>query len=298
MLKSRLCLLLTAFIWGSTFIAQRYATDTIGPFYFNAIRFFVGALTLVPVMYFFEDTKPTQKANFNIFVAGGIIGFCLFAGAILQQISIAYTAVGKTAFITVLYIALVPLIGLFFNHRLSYPAIVGIIASIIGIGLLTLKDDLQIEWADLLLIISTLFWTAHILTMDYVSARFPCIRLAACQFLMAGILNAFCALFYENINLMMIIDSIAPILYSGVLSCGVGFTLQTVFQRVVPPTQVSLILSTETVFATLLGWLLLNEIMNMREIAGVIMMSIGVILAQLPVSNRYSIAPIQLFKRS
>ena len=298
LLKARLGLLLTAFIWGSTFVTQRIASDSIGPLAFNSIRFFLAAIALLPVIYFMKDTKPFKKPTLSLYLAGAIIGFLLFIGAWLQQIGITYTSAGKTAFITALYIALVPVFGLFLSYRLSFLAIGGIISSLCGIALLTLNNGFCIAWADIILIISTAFWAIHILTLSYFSPRYPCIRLSAYQFLFAGIFNGLVGFFSEPCTVDMVIASWFPIFYGGVVSGSIGFTLQTLFQRVIPPTQVALILSLEMVFAAILGWLLLGETLTSRELLGVLLLSIGVVAAQIPVSDRFSIAPLHIFSRS
>lgn len=295
MLQARLLLLLTAFIWGASFVTQRMVTDIIGPFAFNGLRFFLGALTLVPVMYFMNDTTPTKRAPIPLWMGGLIAGSLLFMGVALQQIALAHTTAGKAGFITSLYIILVPLVGLLFNQRLNFVSIGGVIAAVVGIILLTVGDDFVIEWGDMLLLISTLCWTCHILTLTYLSPRFPCIRLSALQFLFCAALSGIGAIGFESISLAMIQDSIYSILYGGILSAGVGFTLQTVCQKILPPTEASLLLSLEMVFAGLTGWIVLGELMNVRELWGIFFIACGVILAQLPSSEKYSISPLHVF---
>lgn len=294
MLQARLLLIFAAFIWGSAFVTQRMVTDIIGPFSFNAIRFFIGALTLVPVMYFLNDTVPTKRAHIPLWMGGLIAGSLMFTGVALQQIALAHTTAGKAGFITALYIVLVPLVGLLFNQSLSFISVGGVLSALIGIALLTVRENFVIAWGDMLLLISTLFWTFHILTLTYLAPRFPCIRLSALQFLFCSGLSAIGAFGFEALTLTMVQDSLFSILYGGVLSAGVGFTLQTVCQKVLPPTEASLLLSLEMVFAGLTGWLVLGELMNGRELWGILFISCGVILAQLPSSAKYSIAPLHL----
>lgn len=294
MLKARFMLLFASFVWGVAFVFQRIAIDSIGPFGFNAMRFLLASIALVPVCYFLKDTTPTQKPTMSIWAAGSIIASFLMIGSAMQQIGLENTTAGKAAFITALYIVLVPLAGIFFGQSLSFLAIFGIISAIVGVSFLTITSTFQIEMADFIILISTIFWTSQILCMAHFAPRYPCIRFSAIQFFIAGLLNLIVALLYEEFTLQMVYNAMIPILYGGIVSAAIGFTIQTVYQRIVPPTEVALILSLEMVFAAIAGWLILGETMTNREFMGVLLICIGVIAAQVPSKEKHRIAPISI----
>lgn len=287
-MKHRLILLTTAFIWGSTFIAQRMVADLIEPNSYNAVRFLLGALTLLPIMYFTKDSTPTKKPWLSYTGTSLLLGLFLACGSFLQQYGIAFTSASKAAFITALYIVLVPLAGIFLGQTLPYITAIGVVSSLAGAAALTLRGDLQIAWGDLALLIGTLFWTAHILLLNDLTHRFPCIKLAFGQFIACALISGLAAVLLESPTLTQIMDATIPIFWGGVLSVGLGFTGQLVGQRQVPPTQASLILSLEMVFAGLLGYLILQEQLSTLDVWGICLMSFGVILSQLPSSPRYA----------
>lgn len=290
MLVARLMLLIAAFIWGSTFVAQRMSADIIGPFSFNALRFALGAIILLPVVSFFKDTSPTKKASFSFPIAAIIAGGFLFIGSALQQIGLAETTASKAGFITALYIVIVPIVGLFLGHRLSYLAIAGVVFATAGLFLMTLSNaDFTIVMGDLLITISTLFWAGHILALSYLASRFPGIKLAIGQFIVCSLLSGITAFFYEGLTLEMVTTTLFAILYSGILSVGVGFTLQLIAQKNLPPTEASLLMSLEMVFSALTGYIVLGETLSTPEMWGAFLLSLGILLAQIPTSPRWSI---------
>lgn len=290
MLLARLMLLLTAFVWGSTFVAQRISTDTMGPLFYNAVRFAIGSLILLPVMKVFKDTDPIKPAPFPFWVAAALAGTVLFCGSTLQQIALIETSASKAGFITALYIVFVPLIGLFLGHMLTYLSIIGVVLAVVGLFFMTMDGaSMQMEFGDLLLTISTLFWTAHILLLSYLSQRFPGIRLASGQFFFCALWSAVGAIATEAMSLSMISDTIWPLLYGGILSVGVGFTLQLIAQKRLPPTEASLLMSLEMVFSAITGYIVLGEVLSTIELYGAILLSTGIFLAQIPTSPRWSI---------
>ncbi|MCF0156392.1 MAG: DMT family transporter [Veillonella sp.] len=296
MWQYRLILIITAFFWGSTFIFQRTVADVMSPTGYNALRFSLGALTLLPILALVKDSRPTERAHFPIWLAGLIAALFLFTGSTLQQIAIQYETAGKTAFITGLYIVLVPLAGLFIGHRLSLLALAGVVISTVGAGLLTLHSGFFISWADLLLLVSTLFWVGHILVLNVFAKQYPALKLAFLQFLAVALFSGLYACILEPITWGQAQDGWVAILWGGILSVGLGFTGQLVGQRKVPPTEASLLMSLEMVFGALLGYFLLGESLNQTELIGVILMSIGIVLAQLPCP--YSIPAIWTPKSS
>ncbi len=298
MMLARLMLLLTAFIWGSTFVAQRISTDTIGPFSYNMIRFFIGSLALLPVMSFFKDSIPTRKAALPFWMAAALAGFFLFAGASLQQIGLAGTTASKAGFITALYIVFVPIIGLFLGHRLPYLAILGVILAVLGLFFMTMgQSSFTMEAGDFLITVSTLFWAGHILLLTYLSPRYPGIKLAAGQFLFCSLFSGVLVLFTETLTPSMIKATLIPLLYGGLLSVAIGFTLQLIAQKKLPPTEASLLMSLEMVFSALTGYLILGETLNTTELLGAILLSFGILLAQIPTSPKWSISLHSKVKR-
>ncbi len=298
MMLARLMLLLTAFIWGSTFVAQRISTDTIGPFSYNMIRFFIGSLALLPVMSFFKDSIPTRKAPLPFWMAAALAGFFLFAGASLQQIGLAGTTASKAGFITALYIVFVPIIGLFLGHRLPYLAILGVILAVLGLFFMTMgQSSFTMEAGDFLITVSTLFWAGHILLLTYLSPRYPGIKLAAGQFLFCSLFSGVLVLFTETLTPSMIKATLIPLLYGGLLSVAIGFTLQLIAQKKLPPTEASLLMSLEMVFSALTGYLILGETLNTTELLGAILLSFGILLAQIPTSPKWSISLHSKVKR-
>lgn len=290
MWQFRLIIIITAFFWGSTFIFQRTVTDIISPTGYNAVRFALGAITLLPIMAFIKDSKPPKAPPLPIALAGLIAAFFLFTGTNLQQYAIQFETAGKTAFITGLYIVLVPLVGLFLGHAITLLALVGVILAVIGAGLLTLHGGFGISWADLLLLISTLFWVGHILVLNVFAKQYPALRLAFIQFVFVALFSSIYAALWEPFTINQVVTALVPILWGGCLSVGLGFTGQLIGQRHIPPTEASLLMSLEMVFGALLGYLVLGERMTAAEGLGVVLMSLGIILAQLP--SRRELPPI------
>lgn len=293
MLQARLCLVFTALIWGSAFIAQRISADLIGPNTFNAIRFVLGALTVSPLLFFFKDSVPKEKAPYSLLVGSLILGFVLFCGAALQQIGLIYTTASKAGFLTALYIVLVPLIGLFLGQRISMTAIFGVVVALIGTALLSLKDNFTFGWGDLVVIISTLFWAGQILLLNKYTKCYPAFKLAIGQFLGCAFYSAIVGILFEPFEWSMIEMTWPSIVWGGVLSVGLGYTGQLLGQKKVPPTEASLLMSLEMVFAGILGYLVLGERMSLQELIGVFAMCVGVFAAQLPVSESLYVGPFR-----
>lgn len=289
MIQFRLILLFTAFIWGTTFAAQRMTAGLIEPSSYNAVRFLLGALTLLPILLFTRDSVPTKRPPYPILPVALLLGLLLACGSYMQQYALIYTTAAKAGFITALYIVLVPLVGLLFlGQRLTYLAAIGVVLAISGVAILTLHGNLTIAWADLVLLIGSFFWTAHIQLLTYLAPRYPNFRLAFSQFLACSFISFIFVLFNEDLGWQNIEATLIPLLWGGVLSVGLGFTGQLVGQRRVPPTEASLILSLEMVFGGIAGYLLLGETVTERELWGFVLMSAGVVLAQLPSPRKYS----------
>ena len=280
-LKHSFYLLLTAAIWGVSFVAQSVGMEYVGPFTFNGIRSLIGAAFLVPCILFLSwlnKRKNSSQENFQsnvkssahdrTLLLGGICcGLILAAASSLQQIGIQYTAVGKAGFLTAVYIVLVPVLGLFLKKRCS--PLVWIIES-----------------GDLMLLAGAFLFAIHILVIDYFSPRCNGVKMSCIQFLVCGILCTAIALITEHPQIYAILPAAVPILYAGILSCGIAYTLQIIGQKSMNPTVASLILSLESAISVLAGWLILGQKLSLREILGCVIVFAAIILAQLPMPSK------------
>jgi len=283
--KAALPLFITSAIWGFAFVAQRVGMEHLGPFTFNGIRFALGSLSLLPLILYFNhfplnEKQPTQEP-LKVSWVGLLAGLIIFLAASLQQIGIIYTTAGKAAFITCMYIVLVPVAGIFLKHRISLFTWSGCIVTTIGLYFLCVKESFTISYGDLLELIGALFWTLHILLIDHVSRRVDVLKLASLQFATCSILSLCVAFFLESFEWESIVKAAIPILYGGICSAGIAYTLQIVGQRNTSPALASIILSMETVFAAFGGYLILDEQLGLREIFGAGLMLTGMLLAQI-----------------
>ncbi len=283
-LKSDSLLLVAAFFWGTTFVAQRKGMDHLGPMSYNALRFLLGAATLAPLILWPGLRLPgTRTGSPRLLLWGGILaGAALFAGASLQQMGLQYTTAGKAGFITSLYVVLVPLMGLFLGHRCGPWLWLGVGLTVAGLYLLSVSESFTIARGDLLVLSSALFWAIHVQVIGYLAKRGDPLRLACAQFLVCSALSFLVALLGEPIAVDAIRAATIPILYGGILSAGVAFTLQVICQRTSPPAHAAIIMSLETVFAAAAGWLILHERMGLRGLAGCALMMAGLMVVQLP----------------
>lgn len=283
-LKAEMLLLLAAIIWGFAFVAQRVGMDHVGPFTYNGVRFMLGALSLLPLLWLGRRAAaPISPGGWRPILGGGLLaGLILFAGASLQQVGIVYTTAGKAGFITGLYVVIVPLLGLLWGHRTPWSTWIGAALALAGLYLLTLTDDLTLAEGDGLVLIGALFWAAHVLVIGWLSGRhIEPVLLACLQFVVCAVLSLATAAATETVTLAGLWGGAMPILYGGLLSVGVAYTLQVVAQRDAPPAHAAIILSLETVFAALGGWLLLDEILSGRGLLGCALMFAGMLLSQL-----------------
>jgi len=292
-------MLIAAAIWGFAFVAQRVGMETMGPHFFNAIRFFIGALVLVPVVWFFTK-KPTKsdKAETSakkLLIAGSLAGVLLFGGAAFQQVGIQYTTAGKAGFITGLYIFFVPLIGLFFGQRTSSGTWVGATMALVGLYLLSFSDGLSLNFensvelkGDLLELACAVFFAGHVLIIGFLAKKMDPIKLSIVQFFVAGVLSLLVAVSLELITWDMIVATAIPLLYAGLMSTGVAYTLQVVAQQHAHSSHAAIILSLEGAFALLGGWLLLDEQLPARGLLGCALMLAGMLLSQLMPKIRLS----------
>ena len=281
-IRATLILLTAAAIWGLAFVAQRVGMDHLGPFTFNGIRFALGGLSLLPLIWFFRRQPPVAPpaGRLPVLPTGVIAGLILFTAASLQQVGILDTTAGKAAFITCLYIVLVPLAGLLMKRRISRSVWLGCGLSLAGLYLLCIREDFTIGQGDLLELIGALFWTGHILYIDQVSRRVDTLKLAAIQFATCSALSAVVAVWTETTAPGSVLAAAVPLLYGGFASVGVAYTLQIIGQKNASPAHAALVLSMETVFAAVGGFMILNEILGSRELAGCALMLAGMLLSQ------------------
>ena len=292
-MKNSLLLLLTSFIWGVAFVAQSVGGEAVGCFTFNGVRSLIGALVLIPVIFFLDAQKKKelgeekfqeQKGDFKTLLSGGICcGVMLCIASNFQQFGISFTTVGKAGFITAMYILIVPILGLFMKKKVSMKVWFGVVLATIGLYMLCMtSESFSLSKGDFLVLICAGFFSLHILIIDYFSPKADGVRMSCIQFFVCGIISMIIAFIFEQPNLGAILSGWLPILYAGVLSCGVAYTLQIVGQKNMDPTVASLILSLESVFSVLAGWVILNQKLSGRELFGCGLMFLAIIMAQLP----------------
>ena len=286
-LRSDLLLLLAAFIWGTTFVAQRMGMSHIGPMTYNALRFALGALTLVPVILLFPRNERGQASDRRrgvrfLLYGGGLVGLALFGGASMQQMGLVYTTAGKAGFITSLYVVLVPVLGRLLGQRIGVSVWTGAILAVAGLYLLSVTGSFTIGRGDLLVLIGAFFWAVHVHLIGYLAKRANPRNIACLQFLACSALSLVAAVLFEEIAIAPILQATVPIFYGGVLSAGVAFTLQIIGQRTSPPAHAAIVMSLETVFAALAGYVVLHERLGPRDLAGCALMLAGLMVVQLP----------------
>jgi drug/metabolite transporter (DMT)-like permease len=285
-LKSNLFLLIAAFIWGFAFVAQRIGAQYLGAFAYNGIRFAIGSLSLLPLIWFSIRKAKQDPAISETAVSplpGGIIaGIVLFVAASLQQMGLAETSAGKAAFITGLYIVIVPLFGIILKHKIPIYTWVGVLAATAGLYLLTVTGNFTIAGSDLLLLAGAVLWAVHILLIDNFTKKVDGLQLSCIQFITCAALSLAGAFIFERITINGIYQALIPILYGGVCSVGVAYTLQVVGQQHAKPSHAAIILSLESVFASLGGMIILHENLELRGYMGCTLMLAGMFFSQLP----------------
>ncbi|MCM1087921.1 MAG: DMT family transporter [Muribaculaceae bacterium] len=305
------CLLfLTALIWGVAFVAQSAGMDYVEPFTFNAVRSILGGIVLIPCIAFLTHWKkkraagaaatvdiesaqngerdtikdPSQK---KLLYTGGVVcGILLCVASNFQQVGIQYTTVGKAGFITALYIIIVPILGIFLHRKAGAKVWCGVFFALCGLYLLCMQSEFRLEKGDALVLVCAVTFSFHIMVVDYFSPKVDGVKMACIQFFVCGILSAVGMFLFEKPDITQILAAWLPILYAGVMSCGVAYTLQIVAQEGMNPTVASLILSMESVVSVLAGWVILGETLSRRELMGCLLMMVAIILAQLPDKKR------------
>lgn len=287
-LKSDLLLLLSATIWGFAFVAQRIGMDHVGPFTFNGIRFFLGAAVVIPfIARNSQQQLPKAVASAGVlgkralFFYGALAGLTIFAGASLQQVGLVYTTAGKAGFITSLYVVMVPLMGSAWGQRTRAGTWGGALIAAVGMYLLSVNEDFTIAFGDLLELMGAVFWACHIHLIGWLSPKTDSLQLAFVQFMVCAAASLVTAVMVETIRVADLMAAALPILYGGVLSVGVAYTLQVVAQRHAHPAHAAILLSLEAVFAAVGGWLILGEVMSVRGLIGCLLMFTGMLVSQL-----------------
>ena len=296
-LTSAVLLFLAAFIWGVAFVAQSVGMDYVGPFTFNGCRFLLGGVVLTPFAVIREKkyqksktylsmTEEQQRNHRETTLWGGLCcGIAICIASSFQQAGMLYTSVGKAGFITALYIVLVPVMGVFMKKKVPSIVWVGVILAAIGFYFLCITESFSINYGDILIFICAVCFTFHILIIDYFAPKADGVALSCIQFWFSGIVCMGIAFLKETFDFGAIIQAAVPILYAGVMSCGVAYTLQIIGQKHMKPTVASLILSLESVISVLAGWVILREVLTGRQLLGCVLVFSAVILAQIPVKN-------------
>lgn len=275
-------LLFAAAIWGFGFVAQRLGMNYLEPFAFNSARFLLGSLSLLPLLWFLsrQKIKLETKPNHSLTKGGIICGLVLFVAATLQQYGLFYTTAAKAGFITGLYLILVPIIGILLKHTTGLTTWLGALLAVIGLYLLSVNDNFTMSLGDTLIFIGALFWAFHILVIDHFSGRIDPIQLSAVQFLVCGLLSLGISLTIETPTLAGALAGWQPILFAGVVSVGIAYTLQVIAQKNAKPSHAAIIMSLEAVFAAIGGVWLLNESLSLRTWLGCGLMLAGMLLSQ------------------
>lgn len=300
-LKKACLLFMAAFIWGTAFVAQSVGMDYVGPFTFNGIRSLIGSGSLfificVKRLYARKgdraaEKKKTDKVQMEkrigydsktLWIGGLCCGIALTVASTLQQIGIQYTTAGKAGFVTALYIIFVPVFGIFLKKKAGLKIWMSVFVAAVGLYMLCMKESLVLQKGDFLVFLCAAAFAIHILIIDYFSPKVDGVKLSCIQFLVCGVVCLVCMLLFEEVNATAVIDAAVPLLYAGVFSCGIAYTLQIIGQRGMNPTVSSLILSLESVVSVISGFLILHQGLSARECVGCILMFAAIVMAQIP----------------
>ena len=285
-LKSDVLLLLTAVIWGFAFVFQRIGMDYVGPFTYSATRFTLGVGLLLPLAILscrrgYFATPLTIRGATPYLLGGSLAGLALFGGISFQQVGLVYTTAGKAGFITGLYVVIVPIMGLLWRAHTTLGTWLGAVLAAVGLYLLSITADFSIAYGDLLVLCGAFIWAAHVHIVGRAAPRLDPVMLATLQYAVCALLSWIAALLVEEIVWAGILQAAIPILYGGGMSVAVAYTLQIVAQRNAHPAHAAILLSLESVFAALGGWMVLHESLSLRSLAGCALMLTGMLLSQL-----------------
>jgi len=277
--------LLCTFIWGTTFIAQDTGMDTIGPLTFNAVRFLIGFISIIPIAFIFEGRKIVNEININkkLFLKLSFwIGLFLFLGTFLQQAALLYTDVANAAFFTVFYVPMVPIIlFMFYSKKIHWSIWPSVLLCVSGVYLLTDFTDANVRFGDGLVILCALFWALHIIFIGKFTQNFNIpLFFGALQGLIVSLFSFLFAIFFEEISIINILNESTSIIYAGVLSGGIAFTLQIYAQKKISPAPSAIIFSLEGVFAAIAAWIILDQVLGLNNLIGCFFILVGVIISQ------------------
>ena len=281
--RGALMLLGASFFWGTTFVAQMTGMDGLGPFSYAAARYFLGFLSLLAVLIYTRKTRAAERRAEKLsrgFLVGLACGIFLFMASSMQQISMLYTTAGKAAFITCLYIMLVPLASAIFGRKILPENWAGAALALIGLYLLAINEELTINFGDVILFFSAFAWAAQILAIDRFAARVDVLELSTAQIFITAVLSFVAMEIFEEPTFSAISNAIIPIAYGGIFSSGIAFTLQIYGQKYAEPAAAAILMSFESIFGALSSWLLLGEEMSGREIFGCALMVAGIFATQ------------------
>jgi len=285
--KGSILLLIASVIWGSTFVAQSKGMDYIGPYTYNTARFFLGSLVLIPACFYFAEKKKNEVKDYSAYIKksiilGLLIGLPEGLASTLQQIGIVGTSAAKAGFITALYIVIVPLLGLFFKQKVSRNCWIAVFIALVGFYLLSVTESFTINNYDLCLVGCAFTFSIQILGIDYAAKDCNPVIITSMMFLTSAIMSLILTMLFETPTIAQIKDCAGPILYAGILSCGIAYTFQSLGQKDTEPAVASLLMSLESVFAAITGFIFLHNRFTLREFLGCILIFAAVILSQLP----------------
>ncbi len=286
-LQGTLILMLTAIVWGISFVSQSVSMEHIGANTFCGIRTLIGAISLIPVILVMDGAKRKkgEPVNYNqktLIKAGVICGVLLCIAATLQTIGLKYTTAGKAGFVTAMYMVIVPIYSLFLGKKIRPVIALSVVIATVGMYFLCIKQGFTLELGDIYVLICAFVFAFHIMAVDYFSPRVDGVKLSFLQFVVCGTINCILMFAFETPVLSEIIKCAVPILYAGIMSCGVAYTLQIIGQKYAEPTVASIVMSLESVFAAVAGWAILNQAMSIREIFGCVLMFGAITIVQLP----------------
>lgn len=292
--KNAVLLFTAAFIWGTAFVAQSVGMEYLGPFGFNGIRNFVGSLALLPCIFLLNkinrrseavEQNEHQRDRKVLWIGGICCGLCLFVASTLQQIGMQYTSVGKCGFITAFYIVLVPVFGIFLKKKVGWKVWMAVALAVVGLYFLCITDGFSLGKGDIYIFLCAVVYTMHILVIDHFAPKTDNVKMSCIQFMVVGVLSVPFMLILETVTFDAVIKTAGPILYAGVMSSGVAYTVQIIGQKGMNPAVASLILSLESSISVLSGWVLLGQTLTAREGIGCVLMFVAIILAQIPAKN-------------
>ncbi len=281
-IQANILLLITAVIWGGGFVAQRLGMQQIGPYIFNGFRFLIGALTLVPIILFRKRKQPENFVDPKMtLLIGFVAGLFLFFGATFQQLGLVHTTAGKAGFITGLYVIIVPLLGMLWGDRAPINTWIGALFALAGLYLLSATRGLQFATGDGFVLVGAFFWALHVQFIARFSPRVDAVQLSFVQSVFTSLISFGVGFVQEEFVVSRVLAASIPILYGGVISIGIAYTLQVVGQRHAKPTPAAIILSLESVFAAFWGWLILKELLTERALLGSALMLTGMLISQI-----------------